>query len=194
MVDVHVARDFVEKFRRVAYAPIYYVELPFTQHSFDITASPRTSATTRAAVAFAESVAGLRSPLSAQLIASYQVPPTELSVEVEGEWRDAREFARTDGPFFVVTPDNPYSNVVSDEENVRRRDELRAFLSRRGVLVRTSRAHDTQGTWPDEFGVALFVAREDAQALAVAWNQNAFYEVNADVVVVRAADSDEVLV
>ena len=194
LVDVHVARDFVEKFRRVAYAPIYYVELPFTQHSFDITASPRTSATTRAAVAFAESVAGLRSPLSAQLIASYQVPPTELSVEVEGEWRDAREFARTDGPFFVVTPDNPYSNVVSDEENVRRRDELRAFLSRRGVLVRTSRAHDTQGTWPDEFGVALFVAREDAQALAVAWNQNAFYEVNADVVVVRAADSDEVLV
>ena len=194
LVDVHVARDFVEKFRRVAFAPIYYVELPFTQHSFDITASPRTSATTRAAVAFAESVVGHRSPLSAQLIANYQVPPTELSVEVEGEWRDARDLARTDGPFFVVTSDNPYSNVLSDQENVVRREQLHAFLSRRGVAARTSRAHDSRGVWPDEFGVALRVAREVAQALAVAWNQNAFYEVGGDVVVVRAADSDDVLV
>ncbi len=57
LVDVNVARDFVEKFRRVALAPIYYVELPLTQHAFDHTASPRTSSTLRAAVAFAESVA-----------------------------------------------------------------------------------------------------------------------------------------
>ena len=56
LVDVNVARDFVERFRRVARAPIYYVELPFAQHAFDATASPRTSATTRAAVAFATSV------------------------------------------------------------------------------------------------------------------------------------------
>ena len=56
LVDVQVARSFVERFREVASAPIYYVELPFTQHAFDVTASPRTSATTRAAIAFAESV------------------------------------------------------------------------------------------------------------------------------------------
>ncbi len=56
MVDVHVARYFVERFRQVAHAPIYYVEIPFTQHAFDVTASPRTSATVRAAVAFAEHV------------------------------------------------------------------------------------------------------------------------------------------
>ena len=52
-------------FERDAVAPIYYVELPFTQHAFDITASARTSATTRAAVAFATSVvspAGLAGP------------------------------------------------------------------------------------------------------------------------------------
>jgi acetyl esterase/lipase len=56
LVDVHVARSFVDQFRRVTSAPAYYVELPLTQHAFDLTASPRTSATTRAAVAFAESV------------------------------------------------------------------------------------------------------------------------------------------
>ena len=81
LVDVQVARDFVAKFRAVARAPMYYVELPFTQHAFDITASPRTSATTRAAVAFAESVVN-RPRLTPALVKSYQVPPTELVVKV----------------------------------------------------------------------------------------------------------------
>ncbi len=53
LVDVNVARGFVDRFREVATAPIYYVELPLTQHAFDVTASARTSATTRAALAFA---------------------------------------------------------------------------------------------------------------------------------------------
>jgi acetyl esterase/lipase len=56
LVDVNVARQFVKKFRSIAHAPIYYVEIPFTQHAFEITASPRTSATTRAVVAFLDSV------------------------------------------------------------------------------------------------------------------------------------------
>ena len=195
LVDVHVARDFVEKFRRVAFAPIYYVELPFTQHSFDITASPRTSATTRAAVAFAESVAAPRVPLSPELIATYQVPPSELSVEIDGAWRDAREVARTHGTFFVVTSDNPRSEVLPEADNEKRREELWSFVSRRGIVGFNSRGHDTQGSWPDEFGVALVgVTRDEARALAAAWDQHAFYEVSAEAVVVRATDTDDVLV
>ena len=195
LVDVHVARDFVSKFRRVAFAPIYYIELPYTQHTFDLTASPRTSATTRAAVAFAESVALPKPTLSPQLVASYQAPPTELSVEVDGEWLDAREVARRTGPYFVVTPDNPFSSVASNEENAARRNDLRHALARHGVECRDTRAHDASGTWPDEFGFALFgVNRDDARALAAAWQQHAFYEVSGEVVVVRATDGDEVLV
>ena len=56
LVDVNVARGFVKHFADVASAPIYYVEMPFAQHTFDLTASPRTSAATRAVVAFANSV------------------------------------------------------------------------------------------------------------------------------------------
>jgi len=56
LVDVTVARSFVRRFREIASAPIYLVELPLTQHAFDVTASPRTSASTRAAVAFAQFV------------------------------------------------------------------------------------------------------------------------------------------
>jgi acetyl esterase/lipase len=75
LVDVNVARDFVEKFRVTALSPIYYVELPFTQHAFDVTASPRTSATTRAAVAFATSVTQPRPSLTTLLVDGYQSPP-----------------------------------------------------------------------------------------------------------------------
>ena len=56
LVDVNVARGFVKHFSDVATAPVYYVEMPFAQHTFDLTASPRTSAATRAVVAFANSV------------------------------------------------------------------------------------------------------------------------------------------
>jgi acetyl esterase/lipase len=195
LVDVQVARDFVQRFRTVAFAPIYYVELPFTQHSYDITASPRTSATTRAAVAFAESVAAPRTALTPQLIANYQVPPTELTVEIDGTWRDAQDVARREGPFFVVTSDNPYSTLVGEEENAKRREELRAFVTRRGFVVRHSRGRDPRGAWPDELGVAIMNAsREDAQALAVAWRQHAFYDVGPESVLVRAADTDDVVV
>ncbi len=62
LVEVNVARAFVARFRSIAFAPLYYIELPLTQHAFDLTASPRTSATTRAAVAFAEAVAARRGP------------------------------------------------------------------------------------------------------------------------------------
>jgi acetyl esterase/lipase len=195
LVEVNVARDFVAKFREVAFAPIYYVELPFTQHAFDVTASPRTSATTRAAVAFAESVAGPRPALSAALVQSYQVPPTELFVGVGEEWLRACDVASRLGPLFVVTSDNPFSQVQSVEVNEERRDKLRRTLRSRGVDFLESVARDPQGRWRDEVGVALRASsRDGARALARAWDQFAYYEVTAAGVSVRDAASDGVLV
>lgn len=195
LVEVNVARAFVSKFREVAAAPIYYVELPFTQHAFDVTASPRTSATTRAAVAFAESVANPRPPLTAALVANYQVPPTELFVQVDEGWLEACEAASRLGPLFVVTSDNPFSEVQSVDVNEARRDELRRMLRRRGVDFVESVARDPRGRWLDEVGVALrAISREEARALARSWDQFAYYEVTPDSVTVRDADSDVVLV
>jgi acetyl esterase/lipase len=191
LVEVNVARAFVAKFREVAFAPVCYVELPFTQHGFDLTASPRTSSTTRAAVAFAESVVTPRPALTASLVASYQAPPTQLRVEVEGESLDAIDAAATLGPFYVVTSDNPYSTLLDDGTNELRRSDLRRFLRRRGIAFFESTGRDVTRHWPSEHGVALpTLTREDARALARAWDQFAFYEVNADGVTVRDAASD----
>ena len=194
LVDVHVARDFVTKFREVAHAPMYYVELPFTQHGFDISASPRTSATTRGAVAFAESV--LRRPtLTPSLVKSYQVPPSELVVKVStGEWVGAREAARELGPFTVLTSDNPFSNALPAEENERRRAELHAELRRRGVRVRHTLSRDSTGLWPGEEGFALLdQSIEFSRELARTWEQFAIYDVTEEHVLVRSVDTGEVL-
>jgi len=194
LVDVQVARDFVTKFREIAKTPMYYVELPFTQHAFDISASPRTSATTRAAVAFAESV--VRSPrLTPSLVKSYQVPPTELVVQVSNEqWVGAREAARELGPFTVLTSDNPFSNELRAEENAERRHELFADLQRRGVQLRHAIGRDPSGAWPVEEGFALLdQSVEFARELARAWDQFAIYDVTEDKVLVRSVDTGEVL-
>jgi acetyl esterase/lipase len=194
LVDVQVARDFVARFREVADAPIYYVELPFTQHAFDISASPRTSATTRAAVAFAESVVA-RPRLSASLAKSYQVPPTELVVKVsDGEWVDARDAARSLGPFTVLTSDNPFSTELAAEENAERRSVLLADLERRGVSLRQAFGRDPHGAWPVEEGFALFDQSLDfARDLARSWDQFAIYDVTEDHVLVRSVATGEVI-
>jgi acetyl esterase/lipase len=194
LVEVNVARAFVTKFRAVAFAPLYYVELPFTQHAFDLTASPRTSATTRAAVAFAESVTRDRPPLTTELIASYQVPPTQLQVERGGQWIDVLDGAAEYGSLFVVTSDNPFSQVLTPDDNETRRRDLRTFLTARHIEYHEARGRDLRGEWPDEIGVALpNVTRESARALALSWEQFAFYEVTTDGVVVRESASDLVL-
>ncbi|HWD95740.1 MAG TPA: DUF3293 domain-containing protein [Acidimicrobiales bacterium] len=194
LVEVNVARAFVAKFRAMAFTPAYYVELPFTQHAFDLTASPRTSATTRAAIAFAQSVVTPRPALTPSLVASYQVPPTQLSVQVDGEWRDALEAAGVLGPYFVVTSDNPYSQILDDETNEGRRDSLRRFLARRSISYLEATGRDPMNQWPSEHGVALTgLTREDVSALARSWEQFAFYEVSVERVTVRDAASDLVL-
>jgi acetyl esterase/lipase len=194
LVDVQVARDFVTRFRDVARAPMYYVELPFTQHAFDISASPRTSATTRAAVAFAESVVQ-RPRLTPSLVKSYQVPPTELVVKVtSGEWVGAQEAARELGPFTVLTSDNPFSNELHADENAQRRSALFADLQRRGVRLHHTVGRDPVGAWPVEEGFALLDQSVDfARELARAWDQFAIYDVSEEEVLVRSVATGEVL-
>ena len=194
LVEVNVARAFVAKFRAIAFAPLYYIELPLTQHAFDLTVSPRTSATTRAAIAFAESVGAPRPSPSGDLIKSYQVPPTSLQVCQSEQWVDVLDAVADVGSFFVVTSDNPYSRALDRVENETRRRELRVVLEARHISYEEARGHDPSGTWPDEQGVALFgVTRDDARALALAWEQFAFYEVSREGVLVRDSISDLVL-
>lgn len=194
LVDYRVARGFVARFRATAFAPCYYVELPFTQHAFDLTASPRTSATTRAAIAVASAAVAPRATTPSDLAATYHVPPTVLEVEIEGRLVEARAAARALGDLVVVTSDNPYSVVQPDIENDRRRVELAASLARMGLAARPTRASDPSGAWPDERGFAVAgLSTEDGSSLARAWGQYAFYEVRGGEVVVRDATTGVVV-
>ena len=58
LVPPQVARRFVQRLRAVSRQPVAYLELPCTQHAFDILASIRTRHTTLGVVRFLESVRG----------------------------------------------------------------------------------------------------------------------------------------
>lgn len=181
LVDVKVARDFVEEFRRRALAPIYYVELPLTQHAFDHTASPRTSSTTRAAVAFAESVALTRRPPSDELLDHYLSPPVEVLVADDpSRWEPATDVARRRGTFCVVSADNAFSRR-DDPDNERRRRELDDVVSARGLMSSPAIGRDPTGHWPEERGLAIFGQPESfCRALGRAFDQHAIYVVTPE--------------
>jgi acetyl esterase/lipase len=181
LVDVNVARHFVDEYRRRALAPIYYVELPLTQHAFDHTASPRTSSTTRAAVAFAESVARLRRPLTDELLASYQSPPVEVLVEDDASgWEPACDVASRRGTFYVVSADNAFSSPL-DPDNDQRRRELGELAQSRGWVSSPAIGRSPLGAWPEEKGLAIFEQSEAfCRALGRAFEQHAIYEVTPD--------------
>lgn len=56
LVPVVVARRFVAELRAAGAPVVAYTELPFAQHAFDITASPRSAASTSGIAAFLEAV------------------------------------------------------------------------------------------------------------------------------------------
>lgn len=56
LVPPEVARRFVSRLRQVSKAPVAYVELPFTQHAFELMATPKSRATTLGVVRFVDAV------------------------------------------------------------------------------------------------------------------------------------------
>ena len=185
LVDVNVARDFVDRFTHQAVAPIHYLELPLTQHATDLTASPRTSATTRACVAFAHAVTSAPATLPAEILAAYQVPPATLRVDDATGTVDVRVWAERHGGGFVLTAHNPNSVLTDPGVNFRREMQLRRQLDDLGLNYSLS-TRVSSSDWPDERGVAITgIDVALARSLSEAWGQHAFYDVSPEAVVVR---------
>ncbi len=74
----------------------------------------------------------------------------------------------------IITPDNPYSNQLSDSENESRRTKLRSELEARGFKYWLSNGRDPNEKWKPEIG--FFIANvdfESAKNLGRDFNQNA---------------------
>ena len=197
LVDRKVASDFAEVVRRVA--PTWLVELPLAQHAFDLSHSPRTTASTRAAVTFAtwciEQPEMSYPAVPVELAAAYQVPPTQLLVVTSSGPREAREVARERGRYFVVTPCNPFSREAGDHAF---NDAQLAVMdldvaSLRCEALPTVAFEAATGDW-EERGFGLWgVSNSSAQRLARRFHQFAYYEVTPDEIIVRAAKDGEAL-
>ena len=200
LVDFNVARTFASRYRTIvgADAPLWHVELPLTQHAYDLSHSPRTTATIRAAVAFAEWAVAQPSseipPVPSALTSAYQVPPTDLRIEHEGEWKQPLDVATLVGPFVVITPFNPLSTPLSREENEARLDLLRREAELHGWPSLPSEGRDPTSSEWTESGLALFgLSHNEARALTRRYRQYAFYDVTRSAVNVRSAASGAVV-
>lgn len=197
LVDRKVASDFANVVRRVT--PTWLLELPLAQHAFDLSHSPRTTASIRAAVTFATwcvQQPALEYPaVPADLVAAYQVPPTQLLVVTTSGPRDAREVARERGRFVVITPCNPFSheagNQALNDEQLAVMDLDVASLGYDALPTVAFEA--ATGEW-EERGFALWGLTDvQAQRFARRFHQFAYYEVTPDEILVRAAKDGEVL-
>lgn len=200
LVDYNVARTFASRYRAIvgADAPLWHVELPLTQHAYDLSHSPRTTATTRAAVAFAEWAVAQPSanipPVPSTLATAYQAPPTDLRIEHEGEWKLPLDVAAEVGPFVVITPFNPLSTLLSNDENVARLTLLEGEAVLHGWSWLRSEGRDPASSEWNESGLALFgLTRNEARALTRRYRQFAFYDVTRDAVNVRSAATGEIV-
>jgi hypothetical protein len=200
LVDFNVARSFATRYRAIvgADAPLWHVELPLTQHAYDLSHSPRTTATTRAAVAFAEwavaQPAATIPPVPASLASAYQAPPTNLRIEHEGDWKFPLDVATQVGPYVVITPFNPLSTPLSRDENVARLTLLEREAELHGWSWLRSEGRDPSSDEWHESGLALFgLTRNEARALTRRYRQFAFYDVTRDAVNVRSAATGEIV-
>jgi hypothetical protein len=200
LVDFNVARTFADRYRSIkgSDAPLWHVELPMTQHAYDLSHSPRTTATTRAAITFAEWAIANKTPnvppVPTALANAYQVPPTDLRIGVDDQWRPAQEVAATFGRLFVVTPFNPLSELLDDAHNERLLAQIQREVSMRGWSWRPSEGRDpSSNEWREE-GVALAECTvEQVRALALRYRQYAFYDVTAEAVIVRSSATGDVV-
>ena len=189
LVNFNVARHFVATYReRVPHSLIWHIELPLAQHAFDLSHSPRTSATTRAAVAFARWCVSRERvgypDVPDELAAAYQVPPTHLDITA------------TEEVVYVVTPFNPLGwDQVSDPAALNRANYdtfLRELADRQVSFSPTLAYEAATGNW-EEPGAALSCDHVEALLLARRFRQYAYYEVRPEVINVRAAKDGRII-
>ncbi|MBU6232660.1 MAG: alpha/beta hydrolase [Acidobacteria bacterium] len=196
LVDRNVATCFLGATRHET--PAWLIELPLAQHAFDLSHSARTSASTRAALAFATwCVAQPIEPYPAipeTLLSSYAASPRSLRLD-DVPHDDIREIARKRGAFVVIVPSDPWSHAPNDATRNRELTQsLRLDLVSRGsdfapvTVVGGSPDHEERS------GFAVWgLSGAAAQRLARRYHQFVYYDVSADALTVCTARDGEIL-
>lgn len=80
-----------------------------------------------------------------------------------------------------ITAWNPYSELMSDEENTKRQDKLIASIKERGFAYYLGEGKDPSGEWPGEASILILgISLDEAKELGNEWGQNAIIWTGAD--------------
>jgi len=186
LVDANVATSFAREFAdRVPHGSVWTVTVPLAQHAFDLSLSPRTAATTSAALAFARwatsPAAPQRAALTAERLASYAVPPASLVVWHDNDWREPMSVAAQRGDYDVVTAMNPARPDLSGSSssfNDTATERLRWEAAAKNWTVADSEGRDPTSPHWNEAGLALWnLDTATVRDLSERYGQFAWYHV-----------------
>ena len=120
----------------------------------------------------------------------YAYLSTEILVSLDGEWQPIMQLPELDaGSVIVLTAHNPRSQRLSDSDNQERNDALAAQLAESGHEVRPAEAFDPHSDWSESSFVVDGLSHKAARRLCREYGQFAYFEINADTVIVQGGFS-----
>ena len=120
----------------------------------------------------------------------YAYLSTEILVSLDGEWQPIMQLPELDaGSVIVLTAHNPRSQRLSDSDNQERNDALAAQLAESGHEVRPAEAFDLHSDWSESSFVVVGLSHKAARRLCREYGQFAYFEINADAVIVHGGFS-----
>ncbi|HEX4857028.1 MAG TPA: DUF3293 domain-containing protein [Limnobacter sp.] len=87
------------------------------------------------------------------------------------------------GTAFFITPCNPYSKILPNEENLELQQRLASELAEHKLKFLNAVGKHPESDWPGEAGYLVFgLTPEEANAMGMRWQQNAIVYCKADAV------------
>ncbi len=119
---------------------------------------------------------------------------TVVTVEIEAEhWVTIEESVRSlPTPLHIVTPWNPFSVELSEDENHARMSRLVAYLDRTSTKWLHAKGTSPDGSWSEDSVLLVGMSRDQALELGRAYDQHAIFEITKlDLIVLSCAGTWE---
>jgi hypothetical protein len=115
---------------------------------------------------------------------------TVIKVEIEPErWVSIEEaVALFPTPLYVITPWNPFSEVLSESENRWRMSKLKSALVATPAIWHEATGSSPDGEWSEDSLLVLNLKRSQALGIGRHYDQHAIFEITDEELIVLGCD------
>ena len=95
-------------------------------------------------------------------------------------------------PIHVITAYNPFEQLLSDDENIRRNESLNAELSKLQIDIKSVIGKSPSGDWQEASYAVYGLTRQQACHIARHYDQRGIYEILEDELLVIEVNTQEI--